>query len=222
MPDLYAILKSTEKLERAYVRDAISARDYEPACQRLIAHYRTLWSTVSESVPSLQSFMATYGMQCPMAARRLAQSGMPATVEHGRATSSGEAGYTAAVADAVGQFITTMDALKLNMAAVDQVFPLLSDLTQSLNKVGKGMGGQCGRLCLWGGEEFAHRKSSGSLLRHGKERCIPLGWQTWRPVAGFRKQCCCFNNQGCSCGQALPPRANVKGEGHAVDRPPHS
>lgn len=211
MPDLYAILKSTEKLERAYVRDAISARDYEPACQRLIAHYRTLWSTVSESVPSLQSFMATYGMQCPMAARRLAQSGMPATVEHGRATSSGEAGYTAAVADAVGQFITTMDALKLNMAAVDQVFPLLSDLTQSLNKVGKGMGGQCGHLCLWGGEEFAHRKSSVSLLRHGKERSIPLGVQTWRPVAGFRKQCCSFTNQGCSCGQALSPSCKREG-----------
>lgn len=134
--DLYAILKCTEKLERSYVRDAISARDYEPACRRLIAQYRTLWETVKGSVPSVTVFMASYGMQCPMAARRLVESGMPATVEHGRPGLAGESvNYTAAVADAVGAYITTMDALKLNMSAVDQVYPLLSDLTQSLNKV---------------------------------------------------------------------------------------
>ena len=32
-------------------------------------------------------------------------------------------------------FITTMDSLKLNMVAVDQLYPLLNDLMQSLNKV---------------------------------------------------------------------------------------
>lgn len=32
-------------------------------------------------------------------------------------------------------FITLMDSLKLNMMAVDQIHPFLSDLMQSLNKV---------------------------------------------------------------------------------------
>ena len=146
--DLYAIIKTTEKLERSYVRDAMTAKDYEPACQRLIAHYKTLWETVKESVPSIQSFMAAYHLQCPMGARRLAQSGMPATVEHGGKPggSASEGNYTAAVADAVGQYITTMDALKLNRAAVDQIFPLLSDLTQTLNKVGVGVDGKGGGM----------------------------------------------------------------------------
>lgn len=45
-PDLYALLKTTEKLERAYVRDAIPAKEYEPACERLIGQYRTLWEAV--------------------------------------------------------------------------------------------------------------------------------------------------------------------------------
>lgn len=139
--DLYAIIKTTEKLERSYVRDAIPAKDYEVACQRLIGHYKTLWETVKESVPSIQSFMASYHLQCPMGARRLSQSGMPATVEHGKpGAGATDGGYTAAVADAVGQYITTMDALKLNMAAVDQIFPLLSDLTQTLNKVTRSVG----------------------------------------------------------------------------------
>jgi len=44
--DLYTIVKTTEKLERAYVRDVISAKDYEPLCEKLIAQFRTLWETL--------------------------------------------------------------------------------------------------------------------------------------------------------------------------------
>lgn len=84
LADLYAILKTTEKLERAYVRDDISAKDYEPACQKLIAQFRTLWETLRDKVPDVEQFMASYNMQCPMAAKRLIHSGLPATVEHGK------------------------------------------------------------------------------------------------------------------------------------------
>lgn len=48
--DLYAIFKTTEKLERAYVRDAISSKDYEPACQKLIGQYKTLWDSIKDTV----------------------------------------------------------------------------------------------------------------------------------------------------------------------------
>ena len=48
--DLYAIIKTTEKLERAYVRDIISAQDYEPACQKLIAQLTTLWGGMRQTV----------------------------------------------------------------------------------------------------------------------------------------------------------------------------
>ena len=50
--DLFAIFKTTEKLERAYVRDAISSKDYEPACQKLIGQYKTLWETLRDTVGS--------------------------------------------------------------------------------------------------------------------------------------------------------------------------
>lgn len=39
------------------------------------------------------------------------------------------------VAETVQFFITTMDSLKLNMTAVDQIHPLLSDLYESLCKI---------------------------------------------------------------------------------------
>jgi hypothetical protein len=44
---------------------------------------------------------------------------------------------TVVVAETVQFFITTMDALKLNQTAVDEIQPLVSDLVHSLNKVSK-------------------------------------------------------------------------------------
>lgn len=48
--DLYAIIKTTEKLERAYVRDAISPELYEQACERLIAQFKVLWGSLKNAV----------------------------------------------------------------------------------------------------------------------------------------------------------------------------
>ncbi|KAK9828516.1 hypothetical protein WJX72_000513 [[Myrmecia] bisecta] len=133
--DLFAILKATEKLERAYVRDAISAKDYEPACEKLIGQFRTLWESLKDTVPDVQQFMANYNMQCPMAAKRLIQSGMPATIEHGKPRTQETSNSAVSIAETVQHFITAMDSIKLGMTAVDQLYPVLNDLMQTLNKV---------------------------------------------------------------------------------------
>ncbi|OAE22008.1 hypothetical protein AXG93_4804s1130 [Marchantia polymorpha subsp. ruderalis] len=131
--DLFAIIKTTEKLEKAYVRDVISAKEYEPACAKLIAQFRTLKTTLKDTVPDVERFMEAYKMDCPAAANRLIISGIPATVEHKSASS--DSGTAVAVAECVQHYITAMDSLKLNMVAVDQVHPLLSDLVASLSRV---------------------------------------------------------------------------------------
>mmetsp|Transcript_20095 Transcript_20095/g.59672 ORF Transcript_20095/g.59672 Transcript_20095/m.59672 type:complete len:215 (-) Transcript_20095:769-1413(-) len=132
--DLFAIIKTTEKLERAYVRDAINADEYETACEKLIQQYRVLADSLKSAVPDVERFMVEYHMQCPMAAKRLVHSGLPATIEHRskQRTADPEA---ASVAETVQHFITAMDALKLNMVAVDQLCPILNDLLQAMNKV---------------------------------------------------------------------------------------
>lgn len=48
--DLFAIIKMLDKLEQAYIRDAVSAKDYEPACEKLISQYKTLYETMRELV----------------------------------------------------------------------------------------------------------------------------------------------------------------------------
>ncbi|BFG27642.1 vacuolar protein sorting-associated protein 28 homolog 1 [Prunus yedoensis var. nudiflora] len=133
--ELYAIIKTTEKLEKAYVRDVISSSAYETECQKLIAHFKTLASTLKDTIPSIERFAETYKMDCPAAINRLVTSGVPATVEHRAAAAASMTSSAAAVAECTQNFITAMDSLKLNMVAVDQVHPLLSDLLTSLGKL---------------------------------------------------------------------------------------
>ncbi|KAJ1434791.1 VPS28, C-terminal domain superfamily [Sesbania bispinosa] len=133
--ELYAILKATERLEKAYVRDIIAPHEYESDCQKLIAHFKTLASTLKDTVPNIQHFADTYRMDCPAAINRLLISGVPATVEHRVAAAASASNSASIVAECVQNFITAMDSLKLNMVAMDQVHPLLSDLYASLNKL---------------------------------------------------------------------------------------
>ncbi|ERM99542.1 hypothetical protein AMTRI_Chr10g6040 [Amborella trichopoda] len=132
--DLFAIVKTTEKLEKAYVRDVVGAAEYEAECAKLIAQFRTLATALRDTVPSVERFLDTYRADCPAAANRLLVAGVPATVEH-RSSFASDPSSAVAVAECVQHFITAMDSLKLNMVAVDQVHPLLSDLLSSLNKV---------------------------------------------------------------------------------------
>lgn len=126
--ELFAIIKATEKLEKAYIRDIISPTVYEQDCQKLITHFKTLASTLKDTVPNIERFHDTYKMDCPAALSRLITSGVPATVEHRAATAISSTALAPIVAECVQNFITAMDSLKLNMVAVDQVHPLLSDL----------------------------------------------------------------------------------------------
>ncbi|EFJ46026.1 hypothetical protein VOLCADRAFT_63009 [Volvox carteri f. nagariensis] len=133
--DLYAIIKTTEKLERAFVRDAIDAGRYEEACGKLIGQFKVLWASMKDTVPNVESFMSDYNMQCPMAATRLLHSGIPATVEHRTKPSLTSDPEALGVAETVEHFITAMDSLKLNLAAVDQICPILLNLINSMDKI---------------------------------------------------------------------------------------
>ncbi|XP_010422371.1 PREDICTED: vacuolar protein sorting-associated protein 28 homolog 2-like [Camelina sativa] len=133
--ELFAIIKATEKLEKAYIRDLINPSEYESECQKLIVHFKTLSATLRDTVPNIERFADTYKMDCPAAIYRLVTSGLPATVEHRATVVASTSNSASIVAECVQNFITSMDSLKLNMVAVDQVYPLLSDLSASLNKL---------------------------------------------------------------------------------------
>jgi len=134
MADLYAIIKTVEHLEKAYVKDAIPAEKYEPACTKLIAQYRTACGLVEMNV---DDFVAMYKLDCPAAMLRL-KAGIPATMEHQTGSNSGN--QQAVVAQVVQHFITASDLVKLGNGdqgnvSVDQLLPYLRDLLDALNKM---------------------------------------------------------------------------------------
>ncbi|KAL2914700.1 Vacuolar protein-sorting-associated protein 28 [Polyrhizophydium stewartii] len=135
LAELFSIIVATEHLERAYIRDQISAQEYTPACQRLIAQFKTSISLLQDVVPSVPHFMAEYRLSCPAAAKRLLEVGIPATVEHAAEHVPSSTNAAKHVAETVQFFITLMDSLKINLVAVDQIHPQLTELIQSLNRV---------------------------------------------------------------------------------------
>ncbi|KAJ3292462.1 hypothetical protein HDU79_001417 [Rhizoclosmatium sp. JEL0117] len=133
--DLFSILVTTEALEKAYIRDAVSANDYTTHCTRLIAQFKTARDLLPPGT-NIDQFMREYKLICPAATKRLIEIGVPATVEHAVADSGASSrAHVKIVADITTCFITLMDCIKLNLTAMDQLHPLLSDLIQFLNKI---------------------------------------------------------------------------------------
>ncbi|CAM9683516.1 unnamed protein product [Scytosiphon promiscuus] len=66
---------------------------------------------------------------------RLVKYGVPATVLHRQVDERDQIGRARQAAETTQCFITAMDALKLEQRAVDEVQPLIYDLSDRLNKV---------------------------------------------------------------------------------------
>ncbi|KAG5361915.1 Vacuolar protein sorting-associated protein 28 [Yarrowia sp. C11] len=158
LAELYSIVVSLDYLEKAFLKDSVSQQEYSSICTRLLSQYNTLLKDegVQSEFVSLQHFKDKYGLDCSLATQRI-NVGIPASVviapqaasalastsiggidgAGGRSTPTGTEGPSTsrAVAEATGNFITCMDALKLNYSATDQLHPLLGDLMTSLGKV---------------------------------------------------------------------------------------
>ncbi|KAF9266847.1 ESCRT-1 complex, Vps28 subunit [Marasmius fiardii PR-910] len=127
---LFGILTSIHYLEAAYLRDAITAAEYTPACTRLLSQYNTIMKqkVIKDEVPSIEEFMKRYRMDSSAALERV-KVGVPATVEHPSGDSGLSGSETAKwVAETTESFITFMDGLKLNLRAKDQLHPLLQNV----------------------------------------------------------------------------------------------
>lgn len=132
--DLYSIIYTVEALEKAYVRDSVGADEYTDLCRKLIGQFKTLEHMIGGI--SVVEFMDQHQLVCPAARHRLLEIGVPATVEYMRGGEASSGNLQAvAVAQATQHFITTMDALKLGMVAVDQIQPYLNDLLAALTKL---------------------------------------------------------------------------------------
>ncbi|CCI42855.1 hypothetical protein ABG067_005845 [Albugo candida] len=133
LADLYAIIKSLEHLEAAYVRDDVTQEQYTEACTRLISQFKTaeVALRLGGHITDIDSFILANCKNCQRASERL-RAGVPATLIHNTTNRKKD---SVCVAQTVQHFITLMDVLKLNMRAVDEIQPLLTDMMASLTQI---------------------------------------------------------------------------------------
>lgn len=135
LADLYSILVALEHVETLLLRDAVSSREYGSACSKLIFQYKVWMDSNASLITSVEDFVKEYSIPCNVALVRL-KSGLPATLAHGGSDiDMGRKNETAELLTITELFITAMDSLKLNMLAVDSLFPALKDILDGLSRI---------------------------------------------------------------------------------------
>jgi len=127
--DLYAVVNTLQHLEKAYIRDCVTPKEYTPACFKLLMQYKAAFKQVQgDQFPTIDSFTKTFRLDCPAALERIKED-RPITIKDDKGNTS------KCIADVVSLFITLMDRLRLELKAVDQLHPDLRDLVDSMNRL---------------------------------------------------------------------------------------
>lgn len=164
LAEIYLILPTLEVVEKAFLKDFITDKEkYTATCTRLINQYQLLVKNLLEDHRQpvqqilgvdvtedtlLERLSTKFRLECPLAVKRLTV-GYPATIQslHLLSTqnSTPEPGATLSsatgttnqrlIAQVTGNFITVMDAIKLNYNTKQQLHPLLSELVINLNEL---------------------------------------------------------------------------------------
>ncbi|CAB54493.1 Vacuolar protein sorting-associated protein 28 homolog [Caenorhabditis elegans] len=125
LSELFAVLNALEHLEKMFSRDHVSADEYKSECFKLIDQYKVTMRLV-HGATSIEDFAKKYRLHCPAAIERI-REGRPITVK------DDQGNVLKHIASIVEQFITFLDALRLNTRAVDDLYPGLDDLYNAIN-----------------------------------------------------------------------------------------
>ncbi|XP_076333840.1 vacuolar protein sorting 28 isoform X2 [Tachypleus tridentatus] len=61
MADLYAVINTLQCLEKAYIKDCVTAKEYTAACSKLLVQYKAAFKQVqSDEFPNVESFLKKF------------------------------------------------------------------------------------------------------------------------------------------------------------------
>lgn len=129
MADLYAVINTLQNLEKAYIRDCVTPKEYTAACSKLLVQYKAAFNQVQgDEFPNTEAFVKKYRLDCPAALERIKED-RPITIRDDKGNTS------KCIADIVSLFITIMDKLRLEIKAMDELHPDLRDLMDTMNRL---------------------------------------------------------------------------------------
>ncbi|XP_064625108.1 vacuolar protein sorting-associated protein 28 homolog [Lineus longissimus] len=127
MADLFAVINTLQCLEKAYIKDAVTPKEYTAACSKLLVQYKAAFKQVqSDEIPTVETFTKKMKLDCPAALERIKED-RPITIKDDKGNTS------KCIAEIVSLFITIMDKLRLEIKAMDQLHPDMKDLMESMN-----------------------------------------------------------------------------------------
>ena len=142
LAEIYSIIRTLDGLEKAYIKDSLPENEYADMCSKLLKQYRSILNdeNVSREFGDLDTFTQEWDIECPRAKERLRvglfipQNITGSNIPPGP-TAPAPAASGSLILAATENFITFLDALRLNMVSKSALHPLLSDVIQSVNKV---------------------------------------------------------------------------------------
>ena len=126
--NLFSIIQTIQALEIAYIKDAVSPKDYHQACSKLLEQSKAAFGLVKQSFKDVEEFMKRYHVECPAALQRI-KDGKPLAVHEENRNES------RLIADVVSMFLTLLDRLRLDIMANDQLQPDVKDLLDAMDKM---------------------------------------------------------------------------------------
>ncbi|KAL8658570.1 MAG: hypothetical protein Q9226_000904 [Calogaya cf. arnoldii] len=192
LAEIYSIIITLDGLEKAYIRDSIPENEYTELCGRLLNQYKSILKdeTVSREFVDLDSFKSKWDIECPRATERL-RVNLPATIAEPSATHSAPSNNTpqsrssatgSQILLATENFITFLDALKLQMFSKDSLHPLLSEVIQSVNQVTTTDFENRGKIISW----LIRLNGMKATEELGEEEARQLSFDMEGAYAGFK------------------------------------
>jgi ESCRT-I complex subunit VPS28 len=129
LADLYALINTLQCLEKAYIKDSVTAKEYTAACSKLLVQIKAAFKQAQdEDYKSIEEFVRKSRMNCPAALERIRED-KPITIRDDKGNTS------LCIANIVSLFITIMDKLRLEIKAMDEILPDLRELMDTMNRL---------------------------------------------------------------------------------------
>jgi ESCRT-I complex subunit VPS28 len=129
LADLYALINTLQCLEKAYIKDSVTAKEYTAACSKLLVQIKAAFKQAQDDeYKTLEEFVRKCRMNCPAAMERIRED-RPITIRDDKGNTS------LCIANIVSLFITIMDKLRLEIKATDEIQPDLRELMETMNRL---------------------------------------------------------------------------------------
>ncbi|XP_077927974.1 vacuolar protein sorting-associated protein 28 homolog isoform X1 [Halichoerus grypus] len=129
MAELFAVVKTMQALEKAYIKDCVTPNEYTAACSRLLVQYKAAFRQVQGAeISSIDEFCRKFRLDCPLAMERIKED-RPITIKDDKGN------LNRCIADVVSLFITVMDKLRLEIRAMDEIQPDLRELMETMHRM---------------------------------------------------------------------------------------